>query len=70
MARKYQYHRENCNNCLRAVITDSFGRTVSLYGKHAFEWEIVLERDGRTIVHQYSNRIEAVKEFNNYKKRK
>ena len=69
MARKYQYHRENCNNCLRAVITDSLGRMISLYGKHAFEWEIIWEKDGKTIVHQFPNRKAAIREFNNYKKR-
>lgn len=70
MARKYQYHRENCDNYLRATMTDSFGRVISLYGKHAFEWKIVLEKDGKTIIHQYPNRKKAVEDFNNYKKRR
>ena len=65
-----KYNRDNCDNRLRAVITDALGRTVSLFGKHAFEWEIVLESNGRTIIRQYPNRKEALKDFNIIKRQK
>lgn len=65
-----KYNRNNCDNRLRAVITDKFGRTVALFGKHAFEWEIVLEEDGRTIIWSFKSRIDATREFNKYKRKR
>lgn len=35
MAKKFK--RENCDSTLRATVTDQLGRTVSLFGTHAFE---------------------------------
>ena len=45
MDRKHNFHRENCESTLRATVTDQLGRTVSLFGTHAFEWSIVIASD-------------------------
>lgn len=65
-----KYNRDNCDNRLRAIITDKWGRTVALFGKHAFEWEIVLQDNGKTIVRSFPNGRQARKEFNNLKKKR
>lgn len=65
-----KYNRDNCDSRLRAVITDKWGRTVALFGKHAFEWEIVLQDNGKTIVRSFKSGREARKEFNNYKRKR
>lgn len=67
---KRKYNRENCDCRLRAVITDKWGRTVALFGKHAFEYQIVLEDNGRTIVTTFNSGREARKVFNTYKRKK
>lgn len=70
MARKYTYHRENCNTCIRMSVVDMLGRTITLCGTHAFEWSIVLEADGRVTITTYKSGREARKEFNNLKKKR
>lgn len=70
MARKKQYHRENCDSRVRATITDKWGRTISLLGTHAFEWSIVIESCGKITIQSYPEGKVARKEFNNYKKKK
>ena len=70
MARKKQYHRENCDSRVRATITDKWGRTISLLGTHAFEWSIVIESQGRITIQSFHNGDIARKEFKNYKKKK
>lgn len=65
-----KYNPDNCDNRLRAVITDKWGRTVALFGKHAFEYEIVLQDDGKTVVRSFKSGREARKEFNNYKRKR
>lgn len=67
---KKNYNRDNCDSRLRAVITDKWGRTVALFGKHAFEWEIVLQDNGKTIVRSFKTGKEARKEFSNYKRKR
>lgn len=67
---KRNYNRNNCDSRLRAVITDKWGRTVALFGKHAFEYEIVLQDNGKTTVRTFKSGREARKEFNNYKKKR
>ena len=59
-----RYHRDNCDNRLRATITDKYGRTISLFGKHAFEWDIAIETNGRITITSYPNGALARKEFN------
>lgn len=68
--KKRQYHRENCDSKVRAIITDKWGRTISLLGTHAFEWEIVIEAFGRMTIRQYADGKTARREFNNYKKKR
>lgn len=67
---KRNYNRDNCDSRLRAIITDRWGRTVALFGKHAFEYEIVLQDNGKTIVRTFKSGREARKEFNNYKRKR
>ena len=50
MNRKRKYHKSNCDSTVRAIITDALGRKVILVGKHAFEWSIILEREGRLVI--------------------
>ena len=65
-----KYNPDNCDSKLRAVITDKWGRTVALFGKHAFEWEIVLQDNGKTTIRSFKSGREARKEFNNYKRKR
>lgn len=67
---KRNYNRDNCDSILRAVITDKWGRTISLFGKHAFEWDIIIESCGRITVRSFKSGKEARKEFNNYKRKR
>lgn len=61
------YHKENCNSKLRATITDIWGRKISLFGTHAFEWQIVFEKDNRIVIQSFKTGKEARKEFKKYK---
>ena len=70
MARKHQFHKENCSSKVRATITDKWGRTISLLGTHAFEWSIVIESCGKITIQSFSERKLARREFNNYKEKK
>lgn len=70
MRKKKTYNRDNCDSILRATITDKFGRTVSLFGKYAFEWQIVIESKGKITVTSFSKGVDARKEFNRYKLKK
>lgn len=65
-----KYHRERCTSKIRATITDPLGRVITLFGKHAFEWGIAIEKDGRIIVRIFPDSKEAKKEFNRLVKRK
>lgn len=66
MAKKYK--RENCNSTLRA--TDQLGRTVSLFGTHAFEWSIVIASDNSITMQTFKRGDIARKEFNKYKRKR
>lgn len=61
------YNRNNCDSKVRAIIKDSLGNTITLLGKHAFEWSIAKEVDGRIVITSFSNRKQANKEFKKYK---
>lgn len=67
---KKKYNRNNCDNKLRAIITDKWGRTVALFGRHAFEYEIVLQDSGNTTIRTFKSGKEAREEFNKYKKKR
>lgn len=70
MTRKRHFHRENCDSRVRATITDKWGRTISLLGTHAFEWEIVIESNGKITVQSFTNGDKARKEFKELKKKR
>lgn len=65
-----KYNRNNCDNRLRAVITDKWGRTVALFGKHAFEYEIVIQDRDRITITTFKTGREARKVFNTHKLKK
>lgn len=66
MKRKYKFHKENCNSTVRASIK-SGNTTITLVGKHAFEWSIIREEDGKVIITTFPKREKAIDEFNRYK---
>lgn len=70
MSKRKQYHRSNCDNIVRAIVTDALGRKVILVGKHAFEWSIILEKEGKLVITTFPNREKAVDTFNNKYRRK
>lgn len=70
MSKRKQYHKSNCDNTVRAIVTDALGRKVILVGKHAFEWSIILEKEGRLVITTFPNRKQAVDTFNNKYRRK
>lgn len=67
MRKKNQFHRENCETKVRAVIEDMFGNTIVLSGQHAFEWSITVCSHGTYIKTTYENGKEARKQFRKYK---
>lgn len=67
MSKKNRFHRNNCDSTLRATIKDAFGRTVSLFGKHAFEWSIVWESENKITITTFKKGDKARKAFNNIK---
>lgn len=62
--KRRQYHKSNCDSTVRAIVTDPLGRKVILVGKHAFEWSIILEKEGRLVITTFPNREQAVDTFN------
>ena len=65
-----EYNRSNCDSTLRATVTDQLGRTVSLFGTHAFEWSIVIESNNRIVMQTFERGNIARKEFNKYKRKR
>ena len=53
-----------CDATVRAIVEDALGRKVILVGKHAFEWSIILEKEGRLVITTFLNREQAVDTFN------
>ena len=68
MAKKY--HKENCCPTVRATITDKLGRTITLFGRHAFEWSIVIESDNKIIMQTFPKGSIARDEFKKYKRKR
>lgn len=68
--KQHVIHRENCDNVIREIITDVVGRKVILSGMYAFEWYITICSKEKTIRKTYSNRAEALKEFNKLRPKK
>ena len=65
-----KYNRNNCSSELRATVTDTLGRTVSLFGTHAFEWSIVIESNNRIVMQTFEKGDIARKEFTKYKRKR
>ena len=65
-----EYNRSNCDSTLRATVTDQLGRTVSLFGTHAFEWSIVIESNNRIVMQTFERGNIARKEFTKYKRKR
>ena len=65
-----EYNRSNCDSTLRATVTDQLGRTVSLFGTHAFEWSIVIESNNRIVMQTFEKGNIARKEFTKYKRKR
>lgn len=63
MKKQKHYTRENCNSQVRATIKDQHGRIVTLVGRHAFEWSIVIENDVTVKVTTFPNSKIAKEEF-------
>lgn len=64
------YHKENCSSELRATVTDQLGRTVSLFGTHAFEWSIVIASDNSITMQTFRRGDIARREFSKYKRKR
>ena len=64
--KKKKYHRENCDNRIRAVKVDSSNRKIILSGIHAFEWRVTIINKNTITVTTFSQRVIAVKEFKKY----
>ena len=65
-----KYNRNNCSSELRATVTDQLGRTISLFGTHAFEWSIVIESNNRIVMQTFEKGDIARKEFTKYKRKR
>lgn len=68
MAKKY--NKGNCSSLLRATVIDQLGRTVSLFGTHAFEWSIVIASDNSITMQTFKKGDIARKEFNKYQRKR
>lgn len=69
MARKYTFHRENCDCFIRKVVIDAIGRTVILGGQHAFEWTITIKEECKIIKYTFPNGKKAREEFKKYQRK-
>ena len=65
-----EYNRSNCDSTLRATVTDTLGRTVSLFGTHAFEWSIIITSDNSITMQTFKRGDIARKEFTKYKRKR
>lgn len=66
-----KFNKSNCASCVRAQIVDQWGRTITLMGQHAFEWEIAIEGcTGNITIKQFPNGREACKHFSQLKRKR
>ena len=62
--RRCRRHRENCDSTVRKkTIINFMGNRITLIGKHALEWSVVIEENDTTRMFTFHNREEATKEF-------
>lgn len=66
-----KFNKNNCVSCVRAQITDKWGRTITLLGKHAFNWEIAIKGcTGDITIKSYPKGEIARKHFQELKKKR
>lgn len=66
-----KYNKANCTGCVRAEITDKWGRKITLTGIHAFDWTIYIEgATGNISIEHYSKGDQARKRFGDLKKKR
>jgi hypothetical protein len=61
---KRKYHRDNCDCFIRETVTDIYGRTIILGGKHAFEYSITIVTKYSMTTTRYPNGKEFVTGYN------
>ena len=61
---KRKYHKSNCDATVRAIVEDALERKVILVGKHAYEWYIISDKEGKLVITNFPNREKAVDTFN------
>lgn len=65
------YNRANCTGCIRGTFVDKYQRTITICGKHAFEYSIeIVSITKVTIIERYHNGAEARRRFNELKKKR
>lgn len=65
------YNRRNCTGCIRGTFIDKYQRTITICGKHAFEYDIeIMTITKVTIIEHYQNGKMARKRFNELKKKR
>lgn len=57
-----RYKKENCTSKVRKQFITRTGETVSLIGKHAYEWAVVRERKSVNMM-IFNNRAAATKYY-------
>ena len=63
------YNRRNCTGCIRGTFIDKYLRTITICGKHAFEYDSEIMTISKvTIIEHYQNGVDARKRFNELKK--
>lgn len=59
-----RYHKDRCCSVVRGIKKDKYGRTITLMGKHAFEWKVVIEGIESIMIETYPNRTSARNRYN------
>ena len=66
-----KYNKANCTGCIRAQITDKWGRVITLTGIHAFDWTIYIEgRTGDMTIEHFAKGSVARKRFRELNKKR
>ena len=63
---KRKYDRNKCHSIVRATIQHG-SMTISLVGKHSYEWSVVKDDGNKVIVITFGRREGAIDEFKKYK---
>lgn len=56
------FKQKNANPVCRRSITNRFGDTIALMGRHGFEWNVTIQRHESNVIKsvKYNNRKEAI----------